>query len=79
MFGFKRNPKRAVVAAAADDVVTRAEQILADALLHILFEALEQCIALRDDPSTSPLLVVRIDAALDQTADALESIIGGEA
>lgn len=79
MFRFKRNRKQASVTEpgvtwVTADVVARAEQILDDALIDMLFEAIEMCLRLRENPRISPLLAVKIDAALDNAADVLAGI-----
>jgi len=69
----RRNRKHAAVAAG---VVARAEQIVSDALMTTLFEAIDQCLEVLNDPRLSPFDAERISAGLDDAFAVLDRISG---
>jgi hypothetical protein len=58
------------------DVVTRAEQILDDALMAMLFEAIDKCLVLLDDPRLPLWDADQVDAAVDQAFAVLDKVTG---
>jgi hypothetical protein len=79
---FRRRKHQAVTAPATDqaddavDVVARAEQILDNAMMDMLFEAIDLVSELRNDPRLSRSHAEQVDAAL-VNAFAIVAGIGG--